>query len=118
MGLVVFISVKGMIFGHVSARDSLGGPVAILRMASQQAQRGWDDLVELMCSISVMLGLMNLLPIPVLDGSTLLFCLVEGVRGRPLRLKTQIGLQNVGLALIGSLFALTLVNDLLRWAGH
>ena len=118
MGLVVFISVKGMLFGHVSARDSLGGPVAILRMASQQAKRGWDDLVELMCSISVMLGLMNLLPVPVLDGSTLLYCLVEGVRGRPLRLKTQIALQNVGLALIGSLFALTLVNDLLRWAGH
>ncbi|HTA17293.1 MAG TPA: hypothetical protein VK786_06070, partial [bacterium] len=57
-------------------------------------------------------------PVPVLDGSTLLYCLVEGVRGRPLRLKTQIALQNVGLALIGSLFALTLVNDLLRWAGH
>jgi regulator of sigma E protease len=118
LGLIVVVSVKEMIFGHISARDSLGGPVAILRMASQQAQRGWDNLVELMCSISIMLGLMNLLPIPILDGSTLLFCVVEAVRGRPLRLKTQVVLQNIGLTLIGSLFALTFVNDLLRWAGH
>jgi len=118
LGLMVVVSVKEMIFGHVSARDSLGGPVAILRMASQQAKRGWDNLIELMCSISMMLGLMNLLPIPVLDGSTLLFCVIEGVRGRPLRIKTQIILQNVGLTLIGTLFAFTLVNDLLRWAGR
>jgi regulator of sigma E protease len=118
MGLVVVVEVKEMVFGHISARDSLGGPVAILRMASQQAEQGWDKLVSMMCGISVMLGLLNLLPIPLLDGFTFLFCLVEAVRGRPLRLKTQTVLQNIGLAMIGSLFTLTFVNDLLRWAGH
>ncbi len=118
MGLAVAVSVKALVLGEVGARESLGGPVAILRMASQQAKRGWDDLVRMMCGISMMLGLMNLLPIPLLDGFSLLFCLVEGARGRPLRLKTQVALQNVGLALIGGLFALTFVNDLLRWAGR
>ncbi|MGH7442785.1 MAG: RIP metalloprotease RseP, partial [bacterium] len=90
LGFAVVVSVKALVLGEVSARDSLGGPVAILRMASQQAKRGLDDLVQMMCGISMMLGLMNLLPVPILDGFTLLFCVVEGVRGRPLRLKTQV----------------------------
>jgi membrane-associated protease RseP (regulator of RpoE activity) len=45
-------------------------------------------------------------------------CAVEGLRGRPLRIRTQIAMQNVGLAVIGSIFAFTLVNDLLRWTGR
>jgi len=118
LGLMVAVSVKEIFAGHASVRDSLGGPVAILRMASQQAERGWDNLVQLMCSISVMLGLVNLLPIPILDGFTVVLCAVEGLRGRPLRIRTQIAMQNVGLAVIGSIFAFTLVNDLLRWTGR
>jgi regulator of sigma E protease len=117
-GTAIVMGLKAFIAGKLSARDSLGGPVAILRMASQEAQRGWEDLLNLMCSISLTLGLMNLLPIPLLDGGTIVYCLVEGARGKPLRLKTQVVLQNIGLALIGSLFLFTLVNDLLRWAGH
>ena len=107
-----------LIQGRLGVRDSLGGPVAILRMASQEAARGWEDLLNLMCSISLTLGLMNLLPIPLLDGGTIVYCLIEGARGKPLRLKTQVVLQNIGLALIGSVFLFTLVNDLLRWTGH
>jgi regulator of sigma E protease len=118
LAMVVVVSIKEMLAGRVSARDSLGGPVAILRMASQEAERGWDSLLQMMCGISVTLGLMNLLPIPILDGSTAFFCVIEGIRGRPLRLKVQVLLQNFGLALIGCLFAYTLVNDLLRWAGR
>jgi regulator of sigma E protease len=118
MGLVIVIGLKDLFSGRVKAREALGGPVAILRMASQQAERGWDALVSLMCEISVMLGLMNLLPVPILDGGTVLLCLAEGVRGRPLKFKTQVLLQNIGFGLVGLLFALTLVNDLLHWMGR
>jgi regulator of sigma E protease len=118
MGMLIVVSIREMLAGHVNARESLGGPVAIMRMASQEAERGWDTLIQFMCGISVMLGLLNLMPVPILDGFTVLFCAVEGARGRPLRIKTQILLQNIGLALIGSLFAFALVNDLLRWAGR
>lgn len=116
--VVIFMGLKQLVMGKLSARDSLGGPVAIMRMAAQQAERGWEDLLHLMMNISLTLGIMNLLPIPLLDGGTFLFCLIEGVRRKPLRLKTQMIAQNFGLALIGSLFLFTIANDLLRWAGH
>lgn len=117
-GWAIVLGLESFVRGKLSARDSLGGPVAILRMASQEAKRGWEALLDLMCQLSLTLGLMNLLPVPLLDGGTIVYCLIEGVRGVPLRLKTQVVLQNIGLALIGSLFLFTLVNDLMRWAGH
>lgn len=114
----IVLGLREFIRGKLSARDSLGGPVAILRLASQEAERGWESLLNLMCSISLTLGLMNLLPIPILDGGTILYCLIEGARRRPMKLRTMVALQNVGFALIGTLFAFTLVNDLLRWMGR
>lgn len=115
---VIVMGLKQLVSGKLDPRESLGGPVAIMRMAAQQAERGWEDLVMLMVNISIMLGLMNLLPIPLLDGGTTVFCVLEGIRGRPLRLRTQMVMQNLGLAFIGSLFLFTIANDLLRWAGH
>jgi regulator of sigma E protease len=112
------MGIEEMVRGKLSARDNLGGPVAILRMASQVAERGWQDLLNLMCQLSLTLGLMNLLPVPVLDGGTIVTCLIEGLRRKPLRLKTQIAIQNVGVALIGSLFLFITANDLLRWMGR
>jgi regulator of sigma E protease len=113
----IVLSFAEFIKGRLSVRESLGGPVAILRMAAQQADKGWEDLLQLMLQISLTLGIMNLLPIPLLDGGTFVFCLVEGLRGRPLKLKTQVFFQNMGLAVIGSLFIFITVNDLLRLAG-
>jgi regulator of sigma E protease len=116
--VVIVMGIEEMVRGKLSARDNLGGPVAILRMASQVAERGWQDLLNLMCQLSLTLGLMNLLPVPVLDGGTIVTCLIEGLRRKPLRLKTQIAIQNVGVALIGSLFLFITANDLLRWMGR
>ncbi|HTB34009.1 MAG TPA: RIP metalloprotease RseP [bacterium] len=115
---VIVLGVVEMVRGKISAKDNLGGPVAILRMASQVAEHGWQDLLNLMCQLSLTLGLMNLLPVPVLDGGTIVTCLIEGLRRKPLRLKTQIAIQNVGVALIGSLFIFITANDLWRWMGH
>jgi RIP metalloprotease RseP len=114
----ILLGLKQLFAGQLKVRESLGGPVAILRMAAQQAERGWEELMGMMLQISLMLGIMNLLPIPMLDGGTFVFCVIEGIRGKPLRLKTQVVMQNIGLTLLLSLFAFTMVNDLLRWAGH
>ena len=111
----ILLGLKETVLGHMKARDALGGPIAIMRMASQEAERGWEQLLQLMCNLSLTLGLMNLLPVPLLDGSTFLQCLIEGVRRKPLKLKTQTVLQNIGLTLLISLFAFTMVNDVLRW---
>ncbi|HXB96707.1 MAG TPA: RIP metalloprotease RseP, partial [bacterium] len=115
---VIVLGIVEMVRGKISAKDNLGGPVAILRMASQVAEHGWQDLLNLMCQLSLTLGLMNLLPVPVLDGGTIATCLIEGLRRKPLRLRTQIAIQNVGVALIGSLFIFITANDLWRWMGH
>jgi regulator of sigma E protease len=111
----IVLGLRDAFTGRLKAREALGGPIAIMRMASQEAQKGWERLLQLMCNISLTLGLMNLLPVPVLDGGTFLFCLIEGVRGKPLKLKAQAFLQNIGIALLMSLFAFTMVNDVMRW---
>jgi regulator of sigma E protease len=117
-GAVILMGLKQLISGQLNARESLGGPVAIMRMAAQQAERGWEDLLHLMLNISLTLGILNLLPIPLLDGGTFVFCVIEGIRRKPLKLRTQVVAQNIGFAFIGSLFLFTIANDLLRWAGH
>ncbi len=111
----IVMGLRDALTGRLKPRDALGGPIAIMRMASQEAERGWESLVQLMCSISLTLGLMNLLPVPLLDGGTIVQCLIEGLRGKPLKLKAQAILQNIGIALLMTLFAFTMVNDVMRW---
>jgi regulator of sigma E protease len=96
----------------VAWRDAVGGPITILRMAHQQAQSGFIRLLDFSSKISVMLCVMNLLPIPMLDGGTLLQCVIEGVRGRRLSLKVQGLLQNIGLGLLALIFIGAFYNDI------
>jgi regulator of sigma E protease len=103
-----------MIRGKVGFRESIGGPVAIARMAKQQAEIGYFELMQFMMRISVMLGIMNLLPIPLLDGGTLLLCFVEGARRRPLPFKVQTAIQNIFGALLISVMLFATYNDLIN----
>jgi regulator of sigma E protease len=111
------IGLVQLVKGKLNLRESLGGPVAIMRMAAQQAERGWEDLLQLMLNISITVGLLNLLPIPLLDGGSFVLTLAEGIRRKPVPLKAQNLYQKIGFALLGSLFLFTFANDLLRWAG-
>jgi regulator of sigma E protease len=104
-----------MISGKISATENLGGPITIMRMAHQRSKTSLYDLMEFMCMISLILGIMNLLPVPLLDGGTFTFCLLEGLRGKPLSYKTQTVLQNVGLLMLGSLMLFATYNDIVRW---
>lgn len=98
------------------ARDQMGGPLLIMHMASQQAERGVADLLFFMGVISVAIMAFNLLPLPVLDGGHLLLALLEGVRRKPLAQGFLTAYQRLGLALIGSLLVFILFNDVWREA--
>ena len=97
-------------------RDSnqMGGPIMIAQVSSEAAKRGLVGFLEFMAMISVSLGLINLFPIPVLDGGHLLFYGIEAVRGRPLGERAQEYSFRIGLALVLSLMIFVTVNDLLH----
>ena len=110
---MTLLSVVKIFQGSVSARD-LGGPILIVQAAGQQAERGMEHLIRFLGLISVNLGVLNLLPIPVLDGGHLLFFLFEAVRGRPLALRQREMAQQVGLFLLLALMVFVFYNDISR----
>jgi regulator of sigma E protease len=107
--------VGGVASGRESA-DQLSGPVGIVRVTGKVATLGFVPLIHLAALISVSIGLLNLFPIPLLDGGHLLFYAIEAVRGRPLSERAQeIGFR-IGLAIVLMLMVFATYNDLLHWA--
>jgi regulator of sigma E protease len=111
--------VAQMITGRRGTED-LGGPLRIAQLSGQVAHLGLASLVSFIAILSVNLGLINLFPIPVLDGGHLLFYLAEAIRGRPVPVKAQEYGFRAGLALLASLFVFATWNDLthlgiVRW---
>lgn len=100
--------------GQLKARDQLGGPIAMLDMVDQFADEGMFAFAELVGMISVSLGVMNLLPIPVLDGGQIMFYAIEGIRGRPLPLEVRERLQMAGVVLLMIVMLLVTANDINR----
>jgi RIP metalloprotease RseP len=102
-----------MALGQVSWRN-LSGPVSIADYAGQSAQQGWLSFVGFLAVISIGLGVINLLPIPLLDGGHLMYYFVEVFRGRPVSERIMELGARVGMAIIGALIFLALYNDVLR----
>ena len=103
-----------MITGHVAA-SQLGGTLRIAQMSGQFAAAGTASLVSFMAILSINLGLVNLLPIPILDGGRLVFYAIEALRGRPVsRAVQEIGFR-AGAALLATLFLFATVNDLTQF---
>jgi regulator of sigma E protease len=106
-----FAGLWGMIAGG-RGTDDLGGPLRIAQLSGEVAQLGVASLVEFIAVLSVNLGLINLFPIPILDGGHLLFFLAEAVRGKPLpRRAVEYGFR-AGFALLVGLFVFATWNDL------
>jgi len=99
---------------RVVPMDTIGGPIMIVQMAGEQASRGALSFFIFMAIININLGILNLLPIPILDGGHLLFLGIEGIRGKPLNEKIMSVSQKVGLALILTLMVIVIYNDVLR----
>jgi regulator of sigma E protease len=107
------MSVVKIFQGRISAQD-IGGPILIVQAAGQQAQVGLESLLLFMAVISINLGILNLLPIPILDGGHLLFFLIEIVMRRPLDMRHREIAQQVGLVILIGLMAFAFYNDILR----
>lgn len=105
------------IIERVVPLSALGGPIMIAQMAGQQAEQGMLNLFYFMALLSINLGLLNLLPIPVLDGGHLFFYAIEAIIGHPLTTRQIQLAQYVGLMLLGSLMLLVFYNDIARLLG-
>jgi len=97
-----------------AALSNISGPISIAQFAGQSAQIGLASFIGFIALISVSIGILNLLPIPVLDGGHLLFYLVEAARGAPLSERAQIVGQQIGVAMLIGLMSLAIYNDILR----
>ena len=110
--LMVVIIAK-LIKGDIST-DTLGGPIMIAQMAGDSAKAGVGSLIFFIALISINLAVINLLPIPVLDGGHLLFFLIEAIKGSPVSIKVREVAQQVGLFILILLMILVFYNDIHR----
>jgi regulator of sigma E protease len=113
-GTLIYAILKGLLSGRISMKRSLGGPVMIAQMIGDQARSGLVSLIAFMAFLSVNFGLLNLLPIPVLDGGHLVFLGAEVLRGRPLPLKVRLVATQVGMAFLLLLMIFVTFNDIMR----
>jgi regulator of sigma E protease len=110
------LGIARMVTGHISA-DNISGPLMIAETTRKMADVSWPAFFVLMLWISANLGVMNLLPIPLLDGFHVLSALIEGVRRRPLPLRFREVANTVGFMMVAGLMLLAISNDLIRIGG-
>jgi regulator of sigma E protease len=106
-------TVQGLLSARIPSRE-VGGPIMIGQVAAQTARLGMETFLSFMGLVSVNLAVLNLLPIPILDGGQFLFLVAEGIRRRPLSYKLRERLTVVGLVLIVMLMVLAFKNDIAR----
>ena len=111
---LMVVIIGKLITGSIST-DTIGGPIMIAKMAGDQAKTGIENLIFFLALISVNLAIINLLPIPVLDGGHLLFFIIEAVKGHPVSLKVREVAQQIGLFIILLLVILVFYNDIFRY---
>ena len=102
-----------MITGAIS-RTNIAGPIFIFGEAARSAEKGFEQLIGFMVFLSISLAILNLLPIPILDGGHLLFFTIEAIKGGPLSLKAQSYANQVGLFILLSLMIFAIGNDIVR----
>ena len=106
-------TVKGLLGGAVSV-GNLGGPIAIAQSSVEAARGGVETLFGLIAFLSINIAILNLLPIPILDGGQIVLNVAEAVKGRPFSARTRENIARVGLAAIALLFAVVMFNDFKR----
>lgn len=110
---MTLIAIKKMILGLISL-DNLSGPITIAQVASESISSGSEAFLSFLALLSVSLGVLNLLPIPVLDGGHILFYVLEGLRGKPLAEKWQMLGIKIGISFVLVLMSLAFYNDVMR----
>lgn len=113
MSVVTLESIGKMIQGLLSVKN-LSGPITIAKVANASAQAGFEAFIGFLAYISVMLAVVNLLPIPVLDGGHFLYYLIEAVKGSPVSEKVQLAGMKLGMALLMCVMFIAIFNDISR----
>jgi len=113
LGYLTVMGIVKMVQRIIPASE-LGGPIRIAEIAGQQMEAGWMNLLYFMGLLSVNLGILNLLPIPVLDGGHLVFLSIESMRRKPLSDRTMEISQKIGIAILGTLMIFVFYNDIAR----
>ena len=113
MGVTTLKMIGRMVTGEVSLKN-VSGPITIANVTGEAVHAGFERYIEILALISLSLGVMNLLPIPVLDGGQLLYYSLEVLTGRPLSQRIQEIAQLAGFGLMFMLMALAVFNDLVR----
>lgn len=108
------VDVLKQLFSFKLSIKSMGGPISIAQMSGQAAKSGLADFLAFMSFISLQLGILNLLPIPILDGGLVVFLIIEAIRKKPLSRKVMEISQGVGLVLLLSLIIVISYNDVMR----
>ncbi|TCB77478.1 RIP metalloprotease RseP [Acinetobacter sp. ANC 4173] len=110
---MILNSIVKMVRGLIGF-ENLSGPITIAKVAGQSAEMGWQTFISFMALMSVSLGILNLLPIPMLDGGHLVYYFVELIRGKPVSEQIQLVGLKIGMVLLGSMMLLALFNDFMR----
>jgi regulator of sigma E protease len=110
---LTFITLKKLLTFNLSIK-TLGGPVMIAQMSGQAAAAGLSTFLQLLAMISISLGILNLLPIPILDGGLILFLIIEAIRKKPLSRRTMEIAQSIGAAALITLIVVVSYNDIMR----
>jgi regulator of sigma E protease len=105
-----------MLTGEVSIK-SASGPLMIASFAGDFAQAGFNRFLQFLAMISISLGIVNLLPVPILDGGQIVMCTIEGIKGKPLSMRTALIGQQIGLAMLIALMGIVFYNDITRLLG-
>jgi regulator of sigma E protease len=113
----LFVGVAKIFEGATPVRQALGGPIMIAQIAGREAHQGFADVALFTVMLSLELGIINLFPVPLLDGGHLLFFTIEGIRGKPLQLRHREIAMQVGLFLLVVLMAFVIMNDISRIIG-
>ncbi len=117
MSTVFTVEMLGrMVTGDVSIKN-ISGPINIAQIAGESAERGWRYFVGILAVISISLGVLNLLPVPVLDGGQIVYQVLEALKGAPLAERTQIIGQQVGILALLLLMSFAFYNDIARIFG-
>lgn len=117
MTVTLAVGIAKIVDGTTPARQALGGPIMIAQIAGREARAGFADIALFTVMLSLELGIINLFPVPLLDGGHLLFFVFEGVRGKPLKLRHREIAMEVGLFLLVILMAFVILNDISRLIG-
>ncbi len=113
LSTLIVVGIKKL-FQRVIPAKTIGGPILIFQMTGEQAKVGMLSLAFFVAFLSINLGILNLLPIPILDGGHILFFLVELIKGKPVTTKVREVAQQVGLAMLVTLMVFAFYNDIMR----